>query len=198
MTVLHRMPYGRTRRIVTLIVPVLVLIINSAPAADSHQQAGQILNDTGIKGGLIVHIGCGDGTLTGSLRASDSYLVHGLDRNAKNVRKAREHIRSLDLYGKISIDQLSGNYLPYIDNMVNLIVSENIGDLPIKEVMRVLVPDGIAYIKDGDTWTKKLKSRPKDIDEWTHYLHDPSNNAVAHVPAIGPVRHLQWDGGARE
>jgi 2-polyprenyl-3-methyl-5-hydroxy-6-metoxy-1,4-benzoquinol methylase len=106
MTALHRMPYGRTRRIVTLIVPVLVLMISSVPAAESQsRQAMQILNDTGVKGGLIVHIGCGDGTLTGSLRASDSYLVHGLDRDAKNVQKAREHIHSLDLYGKITIDQ---------------------------------------------------------------------------------------------
>jgi outer membrane protein assembly factor BamB len=190
------MPYGRTRRIVTLIVPVLVLMINPAPAAESQRQkAGQILSDTGVKGGLIVHIGCGDGTLTGALRANDSYLVHGLDRNVKNVQKAREHIRSLNLYGKISIDRLSGNYLPYINNMVNLIVSENIGNLPIKEVMRVLVPDGVAYIKDGDKWTKTFKNRPKDIDEWTHYLHDASNNAVAHDTAIGPLRHLQWDGG---
>ena len=196
MTAPHRMPYGRTRSIVTLIVPVLALMISSAPAAESQsQQAMQILNDTGVKGGLIVHVGCGDGTLTGSLLANDSFLVHGLDRDAKNVQKAREHIRSLNLYGKISIDQLSGNYLPYIDNMVNLIVSENIGDLPIEEIMRVLVPDGVACIKDGDTWTKKIKSRPKNIDEWTHYLHDASNNAVAHDTAIGPLRHLQWDDG---
>ena len=187
---------ARTQRIVTLIVLVLALMINPVPAAESQQQkAGQILSDTGVKGGLIVHIGCGDGKLTGALHANDSYLVHGLDRNAGNVQKAREHIRSLNLYGKISIDRLSGNYLPYIDNMVNLIVSENIGNLPMKEVMRVLAPDGMAYIKEGDKWIRTLKSRPKDIDEWTHYLHDASNNAVAHDTAIGPLRHLQWDGG---
>ena len=172
------------------------LMITMSPAAESQQQkAGQILSDTGVKGGLIVHIGCGDGTLTGALCTSDSYLVHGLDRDARNVQKAREHIRSLGLYGKISIDQLSNNYLPYIDNTVNLIVSENISDLPMKEVIRVLVPDGIAYIKHDDEWNKTIKARPQDIDEWTHYMHDASNNAVAHDTAIGPLRHLQWDGG---
>ena len=33
---------------------------------------------------------------------------------------------------------------------------------------------------------------PKDIDEWTHFLHDPSNNAVAHDQLVGPPRGLQW------
>jgi outer membrane protein assembly factor BamB len=198
MTALHRMPYSKIRKIRTVMIIVLlfVLMIIPASAARPGQQiAEQILNDTKVKGGLVVHIGCGDGTLTSALRASDSFLVHGLDRNTKNVREAREHIRSLGLYGKISIDRLSGNYLPYIDNMVNLIVAENIGDLPIEELMRVLVPDGVAYIKEGKKWTKKFKARPKNIDEWTHYLHDASNNAVAHDTAIGPLRHLQWDGG---
>ncbi|MHC4203160.1 MAG: outer membrane protein assembly factor BamB family protein [Planctomycetota bacterium] len=196
MSALYRMSYGRAQRIATLIVLLLALAINSASAEQAQQQkAQQILNDTGVKGGLIVHIGCGDGTLTGALRANDSYLVHGLDRNVRNVQRAREHIRSRELYGKISIDQLSGKNLPYIDNTINLIVSENIGDLPITEVMRVLVPDGAAYIKAGDKWEKTVKARPENMDEWTHYLHDPGNNAVAHDTAIGPLRHLQWDGG---
>ena len=44
-----------------MIVLALALMINPAPAAQSQQQkAGQILNETGVKGGLIVHIGCGD------------------------------------------------------------------------------------------------------------------------------------------
>jgi len=196
MTTLHRTLNGRVQRIITLIVLVIALTVTSIPAAESQQQiARQILDDTGVKGGLIVHIGCGNGKLTGALRAGNSFLVHGLDKDTKNVQKARDHIRSLNLYGNISIDQLSGNYLPYIDNTVNLIVSENLGNIPIKEVMRVLVPDGVAYIKNSNEWTKTIKDRPNNIDEWTHYLHDASNNAVAHDTAIGPLRHLQWESG---
>ncbi|MHC4170593.1 MAG: hypothetical protein ACYSWQ_26950, partial [Planctomycetota bacterium] len=52
------------------------------PGADA-QQARQILDDTAVKGGLIVHVGCGDGKLTAALRANDRYVVHGLDRKAK-------------------------------------------------------------------------------------------------------------------
>ncbi len=91
---------ARTSWTVRMIILVFVLMINPALAAESQQQqAGRILSDTDVKGGLIVHIGCGDGTLTGALRANGSYLIHGLDRDAKNVQKARGHIRSLNLFG---------------------------------------------------------------------------------------------------
>jgi len=78
----------------------------------SHeQQARQILDATGAKGGLVVHIGCGDGKLTAALRVNDSYLVHGLDTKAKNVEKAREHIKSLSLYGSVSVELLMDRHL---------------------------------------------------------------------------------------
>ena len=44
--------------------------------------AEQILEASGIQGGLVVHLGCGDGKLTAALRAGDSFLVHGLDADA--------------------------------------------------------------------------------------------------------------------
>ncbi len=63
-------------------------------AQDARQQAGEILDATGCRGGLIVHLGCGDGRLTTALRANDRYLVHGYDASAANVEAARSHIRS--------------------------------------------------------------------------------------------------------
>ena len=162
-----------------------------------EQKAAQILSKTGVKGGFVVHIGCEDGKLTAALRANDSYLVHGLDRDAKNIEKARKHIQSLNLYGKVSVEQWDGKLLPYTDNLVNLLVSERPIDVPMNEVLRVLVPNGLAYIKKDGTWRKILKPRPKEIDEWTHYLHDASGNAVAHDSVVGPPNRLQWVGSPR-
>ena len=164
----------------------------AAPAATAAAQ--QILEAGGVRGGLIVHLGCGDGRLTAALGAGDGRLVHGLDADAKNVAAARAHIQSLGLYGKVSVEQLAGDRLPYIDNLVNLIVAEDLGKTPMEEVMRVLAPGGVAYVKSTGAWAKTTKPRPKEIDEWTHYLHDPGNNAVAHDSVVGPPRHLQWVG----
>ena len=74
--------------------------ISAAAEPAPQALAKRILDATGVKGGLVVHVGCGDGKLTAALRANDSYIVNGLDANAANVAKAREHIRKLALYGK--------------------------------------------------------------------------------------------------
>jgi outer membrane protein assembly factor BamB len=166
-----------------------------APASAEKALAQQILQTTGVRGGLVVHVGCGDGRLTAALHAGDAYLVHGLDADAANVEKAREHIRPLGLYGPVSADQLTGDRLPYVDNLVNLVVAQDLGKVPMTEVLRVLVPEGVAYVKGEDgAWAKTVKPRPKEIDEWTHYLHDATGNAVAHDAVVGPPRQLQWVG----
>ncbi len=161
-------------------------------AAEQAAQARRILDAAGVKGGLVVHVGCGDGKLTAALRANDSYLVHGLDADAANVGKAREHIRSAGLYGKVSVDRFDGRHLPYVDNTVNLVVAEDLGEVPMAEVMRVLCPRGVAQERRGGAWRKSVKPRLDEIDEWTHWLHDAGCNAVARDRKVGPPRHVQW------
>ncbi|MFH1716683.1 MAG: PQQ-binding-like beta-propeller repeat protein [Planctomycetota bacterium] len=163
-------------------------------SAANAQPAAKILDATNVKGGFVVHIGCGNGRLTAALRANDSYIVHGLDRDTKNIETARKHINSLGLYGTVSVDQLNENRLPYIDNIVNLVVSEDLGEVPMDEIMRVLAPNGVAYIGKAGKWQKTVKPYPEDIDEWTHYLHDATGNAVAHDSVVGPPRRMQWVG----
>ena len=46
--------------------------------------AKKILDSTGVDGGIVVHLGCGDGRLTTALRANDRYTVHGLDAAVQN------------------------------------------------------------------------------------------------------------------
>jgi len=166
-------------------------------SAESNQQAREILDATGVAGGVIVHVGCGEGKLTAALAANDSYLVHGLDADASNVAAAREHIQSLRLCGKVSVEQWSAAGLPYVDNFVNLLVVEKTGCVPKEELLRVLVPGGVAYTRSGDVWEKLVKPWPKGMDQWTHYLHDPTNNAVAHDSLIEPPARYQWVGGER-
>lgn len=64
--------------------------------------------------------------------------------------------------------------------------------------MRVLVAGGTAVVVDagGDVSQVNRKQGPANINQWTHDMRDPSNNAVAHDRAIPSLRHLQRDGMA--
>ena len=169
-------------------------ILEMAAAQSETPMARDILDATGVTGGLIVQVGCGDGKLLAALGARDGYLVQGLDADSKNVETARTHIKSLDLYGKVTAIRLHGRQLPYIENLVNLVVSEDLGDVAMDEVMRVLAPQSVAYVKSGGQWTMRVKPRPQNIDEWTHFLHGPDNNAVARDSVVDRPRRLHWLG----
>lgn len=164
----------------------------AARASDPAAAARAILKESGIRGGLIVHLGCGDGHLTAALRAGEGYLVHGLDRDDDDVAAARRHVRSLGLYGPVAVERLDGARLPHADNLVNLLVVEDSDAVPADERMRVLAPEGVAMVRESGAWRKTIKPRPATLGRWTHYLHGPDNNAVTDDDAFGPPRHLQW------
>ncbi|MDP6545558.1 MAG: PQQ-binding-like beta-propeller repeat protein [Phycisphaerae bacterium] len=173
---------------VCIAVAAVVLLIAPISSLCAERVTHDVLARSGVRGGLVVHLGCGDGRETAAFLVSDSFLVNGIDTNVASVDKARKHIQSLGLYGKISVDAFDGEHLPYADNVVNLIVGREQGKVSAKEIQRVLVPLGVAIVT-GKTITKPW---PKNIGEWTHFLHGPDNNAVCNDSVVGPPRHMQW------
>jgi len=185
------------KKLICVLSIVCSLSAMKAEADSCSEKAEQILDKTGVEGGFVVHLGCGDGRLTEALRINDRFLVHGLDSSPANVQKARYHIRLAGAYGPVSVERFTGKTLPYTDKLVNLLIAEDLGEVPIEEVKRVLVPEGVAYIKRGGRWEKIVTSRPEEMDEWTHYLYDPSGNAVSKDSLVDFLRQAQWIGGPR-
>jgi len=175
----------------------VVLVAAAASRAADNPTAREILDATGVRGGLVVHVGCGDGKLTAALRANDSYIVHGLATDAGDVAKARKMLLAAGVYGPVSIARMPGGQLPYTDNLVNLVVVSDAGAVDMDEVNRVLCPNGVAYVRQGAKWVKTVKPRPGEIDEWTHYMHSAAGNAVSNDTVVAPPRRLQWVGGPR-
>ncbi|NQT15581.1 MAG: PQQ-binding-like beta-propeller repeat protein, partial [Planctomycetes bacterium] len=168
-----------------------------AEPSNSERQAARILDQSGVSGGVIVHVGCGDGRLTAALGADERCLVLGLARTDADVVRARRHVRSAGLYGRVTIDRVPKGDLPLADRVANLVVSEDLAGIPDDELMRVLAPGGRVYRKEGDAWTLRTRPRPEAFDEWTHFLYDASNNAVCHDTAVDMPYHLQWVGGPK-
>lgn len=169
---------------------VCALYFGAAQAAGAAQQAEQIIADSGVKGGLVVHIGCGDGEMTAGLRFNESYIVQGLDTDGANVARARKTLSSKGLYGNVTVREFDGRNLPYIDNLVNLIVVSGKCDVSADEIVRVLAPRGVAYV-NGKSIEKPW---PADLDEWTHFHHDPEGTMVGKDKVVGPPRRIQWVG----
>lgn len=120
-------------------ISLLALMVFSATftagrAAVATDEAKQALADTDFRGGLVVHLGCGDGRMTAALHAGDRSIVQGLDSNPNMVADAREHLRELGLYGVVSVDVFDGRHLPYADNLVNLVVQTD--DVVLASVKR--------------------------------------------------------------
>jgi len=164
-----------------------------------ERQAGLILEASGVRGGLIVHLGCGDGRLTGALHANEACLVQGLDTNPASVAETRAHLQGRGRYGKVAADSYDGRRLPYIDNVVNLLVVQDASYVDRTEMLRVLCPDGAAVLLDAELSPGDVlrKPRPAEIDAWTHFLHGADGNAVAHDTIVDTPYHLQWAGGPR-
>ncbi|MBN2450611.1 MAG: PQQ-binding-like beta-propeller repeat protein [Lentisphaeria bacterium] len=203
----------------SVLLPLSICLLGLAAAVSAQglpTSAQRLLAEAGTRGGIVVHVGAGEAGLwaglTMDLRQSPNLIVHGLATDPSIVPAARRHIAEKGLYGPVSVDTLAGARLPYADNLVNLVVvSGRCGaadpgpepGLPPGEWMRVLAPGGTLLTRfPGDRrtasglegWHRARKPVPRDIDEWSHFLHDAGNNAVAHDSAVAPPRSLQWVG----
>ncbi|MCW0221503.1 MAG: PQQ-binding-like beta-propeller repeat protein, partial [Prosthecobacter sp.] len=172
----------------------LLLTLGTSLLADD---ATDILQLSGVKGGIIVHVGCGDGTLTSALKASDRYQVQGLTQDETALGKIRENIHQAGQYGALAVETWDGTNLPYIENFVNLLVVDQ-AKVDKAEIDRVLTPLGVAMIrKEGGGWEKIIKAWPTGMDEWTHYAYDSKGNTTSKDMLVGPPSRMQWVGNPR-
>jgi len=178
----------------------LCIALLAAPAVSAGavpDDAKPLLEASGVKGGLVAVLGCGDPALLADLRKAGPYLVHGLDGDPGRVAAAREHLRRKNVYGPVTVSRLRGTGLPYVDSLVNLIVVAGHTRVPLDEMRRVLCPGGaIADIRKAKVAITR-KPWPAGLDEWSHFLHDASNNAVSKDTEVAPLQGLRWTCGPR-
>lgn len=177
-----------TRNLTTTRKLAFCLLLVLPAWASAGDDVAQLARNSGVKGGLIVHLGCGDGKDTARLLLDERYLVHGLAATDAAAQTARQNVLDLKLYGKVSIGICDGKSLPYTNDLVNLLIDSGGSKVSEAEIMRVLVPGGVAFVAGR----KIVKPWPVDIDQWTHYLHGPDNNAVAQDTRVNIPRSIQW------
>ena len=173
---------------------VLLASMSASALAGPVDEAKEIASLVGFQGGLIVHVGCGDGKLTAALRQSDNCVVQGLETNAKRVETARATIQEMGVYGPVSVILWDGKKLPYVDNLASLVVCEDANAAPTDELTRVVRPYGAVATKRDGKWTVTVKPQLEGTDQWQQHYHGADNNAVSQDTVVGPPRRYQWLG----
>ncbi len=200
-------------------IQILVFILALLPSfiVAEPMATPQTVEKSGIQGGLLVHLGCADGSATAALRVNERYLVHGLDSDASKIEKARKQIAQDNHNGTVSVYEQKNALLPYAENVINLLIVEKNTSVSAEEIQRTLAPLGCAMLPNtptfqniadnlkklgfktakNDKWFVCRKSWPDNIDEWSHWLHGPDGNPVAKDTEVGPPRRQRWKAGPR-
>ena len=166
----------------------------STPSAKVLKDAARLVEQSGCAGGICVVIGADGVHLALALAKQGSFTVQCLVTDREALAGVRGTIRAAGMYGTVSAAHYDGKRLPYVGNLVNLVlVSGPSSQVPGEEIARVLAPRGVAVeVRSG---TQFRKPWPEDIDEWTHYLHGADGNPVAQDRRVGPPVHYQWLSG---
>ncbi len=174
-----------------IVLLVMASVLCAVSRADS---ARQMLDEAGVEGGLVVSLG-GDAGMLAGLRLDESFVVQGLSSQAEQVAALRAELQRRGLHGPVSVKRLSGDRLPYADNLVRLLVVREPHGVSRREMMRVLRPGGVLMHEKGGRWQKTIKPWPEGMAGWPQYFYDTSNNACSEDTVAGPPRSVQWWAG---
>jgi len=188
----HRLAVGQA--ILPVLLGCLGLGAGLSVAADAPSA---IVAATGIERGVAVHLGSSDGALECELASLHPMLVHGLALDEADLTRSRRRIQHEGIYGLATVEPADSlRRLPYAGNLVNLLIADldALGDqAPAREeILRVLTPGGVAYLKQAGKWQTQTKSWPKGMDDWTHWCYGPEGNAVSHDTLVRPSTSLKW------
>ncbi len=182
-----------------VLASILLAASESTGAAESAPTSSiaKHLTDSNYTGGIVVYIGDISQVDPFNWPAVDRSLILLLDTDESRVAEFRKKHVSNRAYGSITADRWQGKTIPLVDRVATRLVIGEGADVAASEISRVLAPRGTAAVYSEGKWQLTTQDVPDSIDEWTHFFHDPSGNAVAHDTEVGPPRHLQWLGSPR-
>lgn len=144
------------------------------------------------KGGVIVHVGCGNGDLLRAYGLQEEFAAIGLCGSRTAADALRSTLRAEGYGSRVLVDEWNGTNLPFVDNFVSALVLEDAPALADAEALRAVAPGGRIYRPSGGSWVASVKPYPADMDEWTHFDHAADANPISADRLVGPPRQLQW------
>ncbi|MCY3022802.1 MAG: PQQ-binding-like beta-propeller repeat protein [Planctomycetota bacterium] len=156
-----------------------------------------MLSGAGVRRGLLVHVGVGDGSLAIAVAKAEPMVVLAMTADEAAAQAVRGKLAAAGVHGQATAAALDMGRIPLADDSAAVVVC----DLDAKpgvtreELLRVLRPQGSAWLRQGGAWQKTEKPRPSDIDNWGQYHHDAAMSNVSGDRKAGPAYGIQWLSG---
>ncbi len=137
------------------------------PAEFHKNLAETILQESGVRRGYGMILG-GDGRLALELARRTELMIYLAESDPKRVAEARKALTASGLYGgRVAVDRVSLESLPYSDYFANLIVctERNPGTVPAGDILRMLKPcGGVAFV--GKPPDGEATDAPARFQDW--------------------------------
>jgi hypothetical protein len=199
--------------------------ITSLRAGPVEDLVVYINQSAGVDAGMALVLDDRDGQLTAAMAQSNRLTVQGSTWDAATVQPSRQVVQAAGVGHRATIALLETNRLPYVENLINLVVSASWGrqSIDIADVLFVLAPGGIGVIgNDGNPsaisglsntlsqagvtditvlsregWLKFIKPANTNMGTWTHNLAGADLSAVSGDKIAGPWSEIRWVGDPR-
>ncbi|MBA4386812.1 MAG: hypothetical protein C0404_02455 [Verrucomicrobia bacterium] len=189
-----------TATLITVLIPFGLV---SPCSGGETGEAAVILKTAGFNQGLCLHLGAGrteSAGLTAALAENSDMVVHGLALDEASLERARKEIVARKMFGRAMAEKIESKSLPYTVDQSNVAVVEDLAALTAlgiskDDILRVIAPGGVLLIREQNQWTKMVKPRPAEMDEWTHVTHGPDGNLVSTDKLVSFPVGLRWIGG---
>ena len=205
---------GRTRilSVAFFVCAVLPTVLAPLPAAGDSALVEEVVSQSRIDRGVCSVLSYQQDVAMELVRSTD-FLVHVRDSDPKVVGQLREAAYQAGFgIDRVVAEQGPLDKLPYADNSIDLLlatkITENdLNQLDVNEVLRVLRPEGVAVVGNSDqeagqslaatlaAWSEGQKTESTEklpgtfaflrkpgmegADDWSHWEHGPDNNPVS-------------------
>lgn len=213
----------------TLLIYALACVLAAAPKAGEPAPVRDDLNALAViegfpkqtavfanRSGFCLDLGCGDGRLAVELAQKTKHAIFAIAKDDADCDRTRQALDKANLYGTRAT-AMTGSLqkLPFPQGYGNLIVTGDYSEaLDLKEVLRVLSPNGVAIIGGGKADAGKLKAAleaaaiqkytldgtfaiipgqmPAGVHDWTHFTPQPDNLNTSRETLVRPPFRSQW------
>jgi hypothetical protein len=166
-------------------------------ASTAEPAADEVLQGAGLDRGLLVHVGATDGSLAIAAAKAEPMVVLAVTADEAAAQSVRGRLVAAGVHGQATASALIAGRISLADDSAAVVVCDLDAKPPVArdELLRVLRPQGAAWLREGGAWRKVEKPRPAELDDWGQYHHDAAMTDVSANRKVGPAYGLQWVSG---